>query len=169
MEGGVGVGSSNRGSMDSGHGSGMVSISGNGGSMSHSGYSGGGMSDSGGSSVGGNGGSVDSDGGLVDADGVLVNDGGLDDVLDGVNLVGLGDSVGLGNLNGVGLGNMFVDDDLTFNGSGHGDGDLDGVSVYLKLGFDATHLRGDFGVGADGSSDSLDGDGVSGGGSLKKE
>jgi hypothetical protein len=153
--------------MESGHGGSMSQGGGmsNGSSIGHLLDSRGSMSNGSysGSSIGH---LLDSDGGLVYADGVLVNDGGIDDVVDGVDLVGLGDSVGLGNLNGVGLGNMFVDDDLSLNGSGHWDGDLDGVSVYLKLGFDATNLRGDLGVGADGSSNSLDGDGVSGGGSL---
>ena len=109
---------------------------------------------------------MDSNSGLVDADGVLVNDGGLHNMLDGVDSVGLGDSVGLFNLDGVGLGNMFVNDDFPFDGDGHGDGDLDGVFVHLKLGLNASDLGGDVGVGADGGGDSLDGDGIGRGGSL---
>jgi len=124
------------------------------------------MSNSNGSSMSNGHGGSNTDGGLVYAHGVLVNDGGLDDMVDRVDLVGLGDSIGLGNLDSVGLGDMFVNDDLSLDGSGHGDGDLDGVFVYLKLGFDAAHLRGDLGVGADRGSNSLDGHGVSGGGSL---
>jgi len=141
-----------------GHGGSVVVGSSNGGSVSYG-------SDSGLSNGHGGSGGI-SDSGLVYADGVLINDGGLDDVLDRVDLVGLGDSVGLGNLNGVGFGNMFVDDDLTLNGDGDSDGDLDGVFVYLKLGLDAGHLGSDSGVSTHGSGDSLDGDGISGGGSL---
>merc|ERR1719464_1279802 len=67
--------------------------------------------------------------GLVDGNVVLVNDGGLDNLLDGVDLVGCGNGIGLGNLNGVGFGNMFLDDDFSLNGDGDGNGDLDGVFV----------------------------------------
>ena len=112
------------------HRSGMSSNNGSGGSMSISHGSG-----------------MDSNSGLVHADGVLVNDGGLHNMLDGVDSVRLGDSVGLFNLDGVGLGNMFVNDDFPFDGDGHGDGDLDGVFVHLKLGLNASDLGGDVGVG----------------------
>ena len=62
--------------------------------------------------------------GLVDGDVVLVNDGGLDNLVDGVDLVGLGDSIGSGDLNGVRFGNMFLDNDFSLNWDGHGDRDL---------------------------------------------
>ena len=48
-----------------------------------------------------------SNSGLVDSDVVLVNHGGLDDLLDGVHLVGFGHGDGVGNFDGVGFGNMF--------------------------------------------------------------
>ena len=48
-----------------------------------------------------------SNSGLVDSDVVLVNHGGLDDLLDGVHLVGFGNGDGVGNFDGVGFGNMF--------------------------------------------------------------
>jgi len=143
------VSQSKRSGVSGNNGSGMSSNNGSGGSMSISHGSG-----------------MDSNSGLVHADGVLVNDGGLHNMLDGVDSVGLGDSVGLFNLDGVGLGNMFVNNDFPFDGDGHGDGDLDGVFVHLKLGLNASDLGGDVGVGADGGGDSLDGDGIGRGGSL---
>jgi hypothetical protein len=104
--------------------------------------------------------------GLVNGDVVLVNDGGLDNLLDGMDLVGLGNGIGLGNLNGVRFGNMFLNDDFSFDGDGDGNRDLDGVFVYLKLGFDAGHLGCDDRMGSDGGLDFGDGDGISWGGSL---
>jgi len=104
--------------------------------------------------------------GLVNSDVVLVNDGGLDDVLHRVHLVGLGHSVGLGHFNGVGLGHVLLVDDLLFDRDGDGDGDLDGVLVDLELGLDAGHLGGDDGVSPDGGGNPLDGDSVGGGGAL---
>merc|ERR1719219_2149944 len=104
--------------------------------------------------------------GLVDGDMVLVNDGGLDNLLDGVDLVGLGNSIGLGNLNGVGFGNMFLNDDFSLNGDGDSNRDLDGVFVNLELRFDSGHLGSDDRVGPDGSLDFGDGNGISGCGSL---
>jgi len=104
--------------------------------------------------------------GLVDSDMVLVNDGSLDNLLDRVDLVGLGNGIGLGNLNGVGFGNMFLDNDFSLNGDGDSNGDLDGVFVNLELGFDSGHLGSDDRVGPDGSLDFGDGNGISGCGSL---
>merc|ERR1719228_1590635 len=104
--------------------------------------------------------------GLVDGDMVLVNDGGLDNLVDGVDLVGLGNGIGLGNLNGVGFGNMFLNNDFSLNGDGDSNGDLDGVFVNLELGFDSGHLGSDDRVGPDGSLDFGDGNGISGCGSL---
>jgi len=147
--GGVSIGSSMVVSMSSNNGSSMSSN--NGGSMS---------SNDGGSN------SADGDSGLVYADGVLVNDGSLHNMLDGVDGVGLGDRVGLFDLNGVRLGYMSVNNDFPFDRNGNSDGDGDLVFVHLKLGFNAGHLGGDSGVGADGSGDSLDSDGIGRGGSL---
>ena len=53
-----------------------------------------------------------SNSGLVDSDVVLVNHGGLDDLLDGVHLVGFGNGGGVGNFDGVGFGNMFFNCNL---------------------------------------------------------
>merc|ERR1712051_549708 len=73
---------------------------------------------------------------LVDGDMVLVNHGGLDNFVDGVNLVRLGNGIRLGNLNGVGFGNMFLNNDFSLNGNGHGNRDLDNIFLHVKLGFD---------------------------------
>ena len=62
--------------------------------------------------------------GLVNGDVVLVNDGGLDNLLDGMDLVGLGNGIRLGNLNGVRFGNMFLNDDFSLDGDGDGNRDL---------------------------------------------
>lgn len=104
--------------------------------------------------------------GLVNGDMVLINDGGLDNLLDGMDLVGLGNGIRLGNLNGVRFGNMFLNDDFSLDGDGDGNRDLDGVFVDLKLGFDAGHLGCDDGMGSDGGGDFGDSDGISGCGSL---
>jgi len=100
--------------------------------------------------------------GLVDSDVVLVNHGGLDNLVDGVNLVGLGNGIRLGNFNGVGFGNMFQNNDFSLNGNGHGDRDLNNVLFHFKLGFNTGDLWGDNGVGPDGGCDSGDGNGISG-------
>merc|ERR1719260_165153 len=76
--------------------------------------------------------------------------------MDGVHLVGSGDSDGPGDLNVVGLGHVLGDDDISVDGDGHVDGDIDVVFVHLELGN---------GVGLDGGGDLPDGDGVSGSGS----
>jgi len=104
--------------------------------------------------------SADSNSGLMNADGVLVNDRGLHNMLDRVDSVGLGDSVGLFNLDSVGLSHMFVNNDFSFDRDGHGNRDLNGVFVYLKLRLNASDSGGDFGVGADRGSNSLDSDSI---------
>lgn len=88
----------------------------------------------------------------------------LNNLVDGVNLVGGGDRDGTGNLNLVGLGNVLLDNDLTLNGDGDLDGDINVVFVDLELGHDVGLDRGDSGVSSHGSEDSLLGDGISGGG-----
>jgi len=95
-----------------------------------------------------------------------IDDGGLDDGLDRVDLVGLGHGIRLGYLDGVGLGNVLLIDDLSLDRDGDSDRDLDGVFVYLKLGFDTSHCGSNDSVGPDGSSDFLDSDGISRSGSL---
>lgn len=107
-----------------------------------------------------------SNSGLVDGDVVLVNHGGLDDLLDGVDLVGFGNGDGVRNLDGVGFGNMFFNNDLPFDRDGNSNGYFDFVFVHLKLGFDSLDLGSDSGVGADRCGDLLDGNGISGGGAL---
>jgi hypothetical protein len=86
---------------------------------------------------------------LVDSVAGLLNDRCLDNLLNRVDLVGLGYGVGLGNLDGVGPGNLLLVDDGAFDGDrvGHGDLDWDLVDVELRL--DPPHLRGDDGVGTD--------------------
>merc|ERR1712186_21385 len=76
------------------------------------------------------------------------------------------DGNGLGNLNGVGFGNMFLNNDFSLNGDGDSNGDLDGVFVNLKLGFDSGHLGSDDRVGPDGSLDFGDGNSISRCGSI---
>jgi len=104
--------------------------------------------------------------GLVDSNMVLVNDRGLNNLLDGVNLVGLRNSIGLGNLNGVGFGNVFLNNDLSLDGDRDSNGDLNSVFVNLKLWFDTGHFGGDDGVGPDRCLDFGDGDSISRGRSL---
>jgi len=100
--------------------------------------------------------------GLVDGVAGLLNDGGLNNLVDGVDLVGLGDGNWVGDLNGVGLGNMGLVDDLALNWDGVGDWDIDGNLVDLELGLDAGDLRSDLGVSANWGEDLLLGDGISG-------
>jgi len=121
------------------------------------------VSDSGGGSGGyGNGGSGNSVvGGGV---GSVVDNGLLNNLVDGVNLVGGGDGDGTGNGNLVGLGNVLLDNDLTLNGDGDLDGHINVVLVDLELGHDVGLDGGDSGVSSHGGEDSLLGDGISGGG-----
>jgi hypothetical protein len=107
-----------------------------------------------------------SNSGLVNSDMMLVNDGGLVDVLDGVDHVGLGNGIRLGHIDIVRLGHPGLVDHLSLDGDRDSDRDLDGVPVDLELGLDAGQLGGDDGVGSDGGGDHLLGDGVSRGGSL---
>jgi len=104
--------------------------------------------------------------GLVDSNVVLVNHGSLNNLLDGVNFVGFGHGHGVRDLNGVGFGNMFFNNDFPFDRDGHSNGNFDGIFVYLEFGFDSGDLGSDAGVGADGCSNFLNGNGVSGSRSL---
>ena len=92
---------------------------------------------------------------LVDGVVVLVNDGGIDDLVNGADLVGLGNWVRLLDLNGVGLGNVGLVDNLSLDWDWVWDWDIDGVPVDLEFRFDASHLGGDLGVSPDGSEDLL--------------
>lgn len=98
---------------------------------------------------------------LVDGVAGLLNDWGLNNLVDWVDLVGLGNWVGLFNLNGVGLGNVGLVDDLLLDWDWVGDWDLNGVTVDLEFGLDASHDWGDLGVGADWSGDLFLGNGIS--------
>jgi hypothetical protein len=109
---------------------------------------------------------LDMGNGLLNSHMVLVNDGGFDDMVNGMDLVRLGDGIGLRDLNGEGLGHVLLNDDLFFNWDEVGDGHGDLNGVYFKLRLDVGNLRGDDGVSPDGSLDFGDGDGVSRGGSL---
>ena len=100
--------------------------------------------------------------GLVDGGGVLMDNGGLDDFVDGVHLVGSGDGDGSGDLDGVGLLDVLLNNDLSVDGDGDLDGDLDGITVDLEFGLDAGHLGSDDGVGASRGADPFLGDGISG-------
>merc|ERR1711884_195888 len=100
--------------------------------------------------------------GLVDGNMVLVNDGGLDNLVDGVDLVGLGNGIGLGNLNGVGFGNMFFNNDFSLYRDGDRLGDLNGVFVDCEFRNNSGHLGCDVSVGPDRGLDFGDGNGVSG-------
>jgi len=93
---------------------------------------------------------------------VLVNDGGLDNLVDGVDLVGLGNGIGLGNLNGVGFGNMFLNNDFSLDRDGDRLGDLNGVFVDCEFRNNSGHLGCDVSVGPDRGLDFGDGNGVSG-------
>jgi len=78
---------------------------------------------------------------------------GLNDFLDGVDLVGSWDMDGTGNRNFVRLSNMGDLDDLTGNGTWDSNGDIDIVVLDIDLWDNVGDLRGDSGVGSDGSSD----------------
>ena len=128
----------------------------------------------GGDGGGGNGGSSDGNlgnvlgddgGGGVGGVGGVVNMGLLNDLLDGVDLVGGGDGDGPGDGDLVGLGNVLLDNDLTGNGNGDLNGDINVVLVDLELGHDLGLDGGDLSVGPDGGEDPLLGDGISGSGS----
>ena len=116
--------------------------------------------------------------GLVDGDGVggddgllvvggvggVVHMGGLNDLLDGVHLVGGGHRDGAGHGHVVGGGHVLVHDDLTLDGDGDVDGQVNVVVGDLDLGDDVGLLGGDPGVGPHGSKDPLLDNSVSGGG-----
>jgi len=148
----VSVGESTIGS----YGSGNVSVS-------NGDWSGNGMG-----SVCGNGNRSDmvGHGGLVDGlvSGVDVRS--LNDLLDGVDLVGLGHRDGTWHGDLVGGGHVLVDDDLTWGGDWHVDGHVNVVLDHVELGNDLGDLGSDPGVGSHRGEDLLCDDGVSWGGAL---
>merc|ERR1719381_34662 len=107
--------------------------------------------------------SGDNGGSRVGGVGVVVDTGLLNNLVDGVDLVGGGDGDGSGNLNGVGLVDVLGDEDLSLDGDGDLDRDINVVLVDLELGNNLGLDRGDSGVSSHGSSDLLLDNGVSGG------
>ena len=99
---------------------------------------------------------------LVNGVAGLLNDWGLNNLVDGVDLVGLRDSVRLRDLNSVKLGNMGLVDDFTLNWICVGDWDINGDLDDQELRFDMGHLGVDLCVGANWGKDLLLGDGISG-------
>jgi len=87
---------------------------------------------------------------------------GLNDLLDGVDLVGSWDRDSTGNGDLVWLGNMVDLDNLTGNGTWDSNRDINVVLLYVQLWDNVGDLRSDPGVGSDGSSDLGLNNGVSG-------
>merc|ERR1719410_2053908 len=83
----------------------------------------------------------------------VVNMRGLNDLLDGVDLVGSWDRDSTGNGDLVWLGNMVDLDNLTGNGTWDSNRDINVVLLYVQLWDNVGDLRSDPGVGSDGSSD----------------
>merc|ERR1712123_301944 len=79
---------------------------------------------------------------------------GLNDLLDGVNLVGSWDWDGTGNGNIIRLGDMLVDNDLTGNGTWDSNRDINVVFLDIDLWNDVGDLGSDSGVSSDWSSNS---------------
>merc|ERR1712106_794737 len=77
---------------------------------------------------------------------------GLNDLLDGVNLVGSWDWDGTGNGNLIRLGDMLVDNDLTGNGTWDSNWDINIVFLDIDLWDDVGDLGSDSGVSSDWSS-----------------
>merc|ERR1719327_1379016 len=87
----------------------------------------------------------------------VVDVGSLNDLLDGVNLVGSWDMDGTWDGNLIRLGNMGDLDDLTWNGTWDSNGDINVVVLYIDLWDNVGDLRGDSGVGSHGSRANWDG------------
>merc|ERR1719340_31377 len=102
-----------------------------------------------------NGGSVSSHDSLAGVSLIcsVVDVGSLNNFLDGVDLVGSWDMDGTWDGNLIRLCNMGDLDDLTGNGTWDGNGDIDVVFLDIDLWDNVGDLRGDSGVGSDGSSD----------------
>jgi len=79
---------------------------------------------------------------------------GLNDLLDGVNLVGSWDWDGTGNGDLIRLGDMLVDNDLTGNGTWDSNWDINVVFLDIDLWDDVGDLGSDSGVSSDWSSNS---------------
>jgi len=102
-------------------------------------------------------GGVGGDDGLLVVGGVggVVNMGGLNDLLDGVDLVRGSHGDGTGNRDLVRGRDVLVHNHGALNGDGHMDGHVNVVVLDLNLGDDVGLLRGDPGVGPHGSEDLL--------------
>merc|ERR1712054_113157 len=87
---------------------------------------------------------------------------GLNDLLDGVDLVGSWDRDSTGNGDLVWLGDMVDLDNLTGNGTWDSNRDINVVLLYVQLWDNVGDLRSGSGVGSDGSSDLGLNNGVSG-------
>merc|ERR1712126_695788 len=85
--------------------------------------------------------------GRVDIVGGVVDMGSLNNLLDGVNLVGGGDGDSTGNSDLVRGGHMLVHDDLTLDGNGNMDGDVNVVVLYIELRDDVGGLGNVFNSG----------------------
>jgi len=99
--------------------------------------------------------------GRVGGVGSVVDVRGLDDLLDGVDLVGSSDGDSPWDSNLIGGGHVLVDDDLTGNRGWHMDGDINVVFLHIQLGNNVGGLGGDLDMGPHGGEDLLLGDGVS--------
>ena len=104
-------------------------------------------------------------GGRVGGNGLGVDMGLVDNLLDGVDLVGGLDVDGTWNVIGDGVGDVLVDNDGALNGDGDVDGDINVVLVDLSNGDDVGLLGSDPGVGPHGGEGLGDGDGIGRGGS----
>merc|ERR1712033_135914 len=89
----------------------------------------------------------------VSLDGGVVDVGSLNDFLDGVNLVRSWDMDGTWDGNLIRLGNVGDLDDLTGNSTWDSNRDINVVFLDIDLWDNVGDLRGDSGVGSDGSSD----------------
>merc|ERR1711942_349966 len=92
----------------------------------------------------------------------VVDVGSLNNLLDGVNLVGSWDMDGTWDGNLIRLGNVGDLDDFTGNGTWDSNGDINVVFLDIDLWDNVGDLRGDSGVGSHGSSDLGLDNGVSG-------
>merc|ERR1719348_1840744 len=91
----------------------------------------------------------------------VVDVGGLNDLLDGVDLVGSSHGDSTGNSDLIGLGNMLVDNNFTSNRGGHMDRDINIVLLHIELRDDVGGLGGDSDMGPHRGQDLLLGDSVS--------
>jgi len=99
--------------------------------------------------------------GRVSGVGSVVDVGSLDDLLDGVDLVGSSHRDGTGDSNIVGSSDVLVDNDLTGNRCWHMDRDINVVFLHIDLGNDVGGLGGDSDMRPHRGEDLLLGDGVS--------